>query len=365
MWTLLKTHTPMPLLPHSIRRLIPPERLFGLLLGLAVGLQLIIITYNHLSGFLVLEGIGAFLTRLLMGSVLSLLAIMLIALPDLYIIRYLDKSFHWNRQPFLRLGLQLMLTILFSTLVAILVTYISHRIGPYPEGLTVATRTNVLIFAVCNILLMILLEAWVFYMEGTQSRQKAQELERELSQVRFEVLKQQMNPHFMFNSLNVLSGLIGRDTEQAHRFIDEFSSIYRYVVDTIEQPVVSLKKELDFARSYLHLQQTRYGEHLQYSIDLPEALLDTYLPPLSLQLVLENACKHNLVSPEQPLQIDIFQQGGKLVVRNNLQPKISSGVSKGLGQKNLLKRYELVSKEAPEFRTEARHYTVLLPLIKE
>jgi len=223
----------------------------------------------------------------------------------------------------------------------------------------------VLIFAVCNILLVILLEAWIFYMEGAQSRQKAWELERELSQVRFEVLKQQMNPHFMFNSLNVLSGLIGRDTEQAHRFIDEFSNIYRYVVDTIEQPVVSLKEELDFARSYLHLQQTRYGEHLHYTIDIPGELLVTYLPPLSLQLVLENACKHNLISPEQPLNIEIFQQDGRLVIRNNLQPKISSVVSRGLGQKNILKRYEQVSDEAPEFWMETEHYTVILPLIKE
>jgi len=355
----------MPLFPYSIRRLIPPDRLFGLLLGLTIGIQLVIITYNHLSGFLVLRSTGEFLVRLVIGGILSLVAIIMITLPDLYIIRYLDRSFDWNRKPFLRLGLQFILSILFSTVVAILITFVSHTIGTYQEGLNRAIRSNVLIFAVCNILLMILLEAWVFFMESTQSRKKAQELEHELSQVRFEILKQQINPHFMFNSLNVLSGLIGKDTEQAHRFIDEFSSIYRYVVDTIEQPVVSLRKELDFARSYLHLQQTRYGEHLHYTIDLPSELLVTYLPPLSLQLVLENACKHNLISPEKPLHICIYQEKDKLVVSNNLQPKISSGVSRGLGQKNLLKRYELVSDEAPEFRMGAEYYTVILPLIEE
>lgn len=355
----------MQFIPGSLRSIIRPERLFGLLLGLAVGLQLIIITYNHLTGFLVLAGMGEFLIRLIIGSLLSLLAIMMIALPDLYIIRYLDKSFGWDRQPFLRSVLQFLLTILFAALVAIFITTVSHIIGVYPEGLLIATQNNVLIFAVCNILLMVVLEAWIFFVESTQSRRKARELERELSQVRFEVLKKQLNPHFMFNSLNVLSGLISQDTARAHRFINEFSSIYRYVVDTIEQPVVSLREELDFARSYLHLQQTRYGEHLHYSIDLPEALLDTYLPPLSLQLVLENALKHNLVSPENPLYIRIYEESSRLVVRNNLQPKISSGVSRGLGQKNLVKRYELVSEDLPEFRLEADHYTVILPLIEE
>lgn len=355
----------MPLISNRIRSIIPSDRLFGLMLGLAVSLQLIIITYNHLSGYLVLSGLGEFLTRLIIGSLLSLVAIVLTTYPFLYIIRYLNEVFDWKHHPFQRLSLQFFLTILFSTLVAIFITFVSHTIGPYPEGLLNATRNNVLIFAVCNILLIIVLEAWVFFIEGAKSKQEAQELESELAQIRFEVLKQQLNPHFMFNSLNVLSGLISRDTEQAHKFIDEFSSIYRYIVDMIEQPVVSLREELEFARSYLHLQQLRYGKYLRFTIDLPNAIMETYLPPLSLQLVLENACKHNLISPEKPLNISIYQEAGKLVVRNNLQPKISSGASKGLGQKNLVKRYELVSEALPEFRIETHHYTVILPLVEE
>jgi PAS domain S-box-containing protein len=188
-------------------------------------------------------------------------------------------------------------------------------------------------------------------------------VQKENLQSQFEILRQQINPHFLFNSLNVLSGLIGKDVAQAQLFIDEFSHIYRYVLETIEQPVSSLNKELDFMRSYLYLQQMRHGADLTWTVNIPAHLLEHVMPPLSLQVVLENALKHNIVNETRPLKIDISANSNSLIIRNRLQPKISKGESTGLGLKNLVKRYALISSLTPEFTIENNHYVAMLPLI--
>lgn len=167
----------------------------------------------------------------------------------------------------------------------------------------------------------------------------------------------------MFNSLNVLSGLISKDTGKAQQFIDEFSHIYRYVLETIEQPVTTLEKELDFMRSYLFLQQIRYGNDLSYAVDIPAHLLQLILPPLSLQVVLENAIKHNVINESKPLKIEVFSHNKHLVVKNNIQPKISMGKSTGLGLKNLTKRYAMISAKEPVFSVDTNYYIAKLPLI--
>ena len=234
----------------------------------------------------------------------------------------------------------------------------------YKDDIAGVLITNVLIYVVVNIIVVAVFEAWIFYIESDRAKQKADHLQEELSQIKFEVLKSQINPHFMFNSLNVLSGLINKDVKKAQLFIDEFSHIYRYVLEMIEQPVATVNKELDFARSYLFLQQIRYGNDLSYTINIPADLLELLLPPLSLQVVLENATKHNIVNETKPLHIEIFYDGFYLVIKNNIQPKISRGVSTGLGLKNLVKRYAMISDKEPLFLVETSHYIAKLPLIK-
>lgn len=200
--------------------------------------------------------------------------------------------------------------------------------------------------------------------ELTEANTQLLKVQKENLQSQFEVLKSQINPHFMFNSLNVLSGLMSKDIGKAQQFIDEFSHIYRYVLETLEQPVVTLEKELDFMRSYLFLQQIRHGNDLSWSVKIPSALLKWVLPPLSLQVVLENAIKHNIVNESKPLKIDIFSEETTLIVRNNIQPKISAVASTGLGLKNLVKRYGLISKFEPVFFVETGYYVAKLPLIE-
>ncbi len=200
--------------------------------------------------------------------------------------------------------------------------------------------------------------------ELTETNTKLLNVQKENLQSQFEVLKSQINPHFMFNSLNVLSGLINKDIGKAQQFIDEFSHIYRYVLETLEQQVVTLEKELDFTRSYLFLQQIRHGNDLSYTVNLPSSLLKWVLPPLSLQVVLENAIKHNIVNESKPLKIEIFSENNHLVVRNNIQPKISAVASTGLGLKNMVKRYRLISDFTPTFQVNTDYYVARLPLIE-
>ncbi len=348
---------------RGIHILISFQNLFKLLVGISVSIQLVVITFNHFSGYYILESSIEFITRLLLGTFLSLIASFMIAYPDLMIINRMNHHFSWEKSTFKRIVIQLGLSVLVAAVVAILITILSNSINPYKEGLHPNVIYNVLIFCVVNIILVLILEAWIFFIERDNSKEKSKELEGRLSQLRFEVLKSQIDSHFMFNSLNVLSGLIEKDTRKAQDFIDEFSSIYRYVLDTIEKPVVSVDEEINFARSYMFLQQIRYGEQLKFSIDLPTKILSALLPPLSLQVVLENACKHNLIDEEKPLQIAIRNENDSLVITNNIQLKISSRTSKGTGQLNLRKRYELLSDDLPEFRVGTNEYKVILPLI--
>lgn len=348
---------------NRIDRMIPISKLIKFVLTLVVIIQLILIVYNHYTGFYVLSGFVHFAIRVTSGIILSTIAGIIITIPDLLVIDYLNKRFGWNKKIIQRISIQLLFAIIIATIGSSVITVISHYISPYREGLIAILWLNALISSVINIIAMAILEAFLFFNESNQAQIKAKKLEQELSHIRFEVLKNQINPHFMFNSLNVLSGLIEKDTEKAQLFIDEFAHIYRYVLETIEKQVVTLKEELGFVRSYIFLQKIRYGESIVLTIDVKSELLKFLLPPLSLQLVLENAIKHNILSETQPLVIEIFYEDHCLIVKNNIQPKLSSVHSTGLGQINLSKRYQMVSDKHPEFSFINEFYIARLPLI--
>lgn len=346
----------------QIHSFISFPHLLKLLVGLALGIQIIIITYNHISGYSLLAGYSHFLAKLIIGASLSIIGGFLIAYPDLFLIQHMNKIAPWENSILKRITVELLLTALIGSFAAILLTSLSNSVHEYHEELASVFIGNILIFIVVNITIVIIFEAWIFFIESDRAKQKAKYLQEELAQIKFEVLKSQINPHFMFNSLNVLSGLINTDVKKAQLFIDEFSQIYRYVLETVENPVTSLKKEMDFMRSYFFLQQIRYGKTLHYSIDVPADSLKKLLPPLSLQVLLENAIKHNIVNESKPLQIEISVDGSSLIVKNNYQPKQSSH-STGLGLKNLVKRYKLISKLEPSFNIVNDYYIATIPLI--
>ena len=176
-------------------------------------------------------------------------------------------------------------------------------------------------------------------------------------------LQQKVNPHFMFNSLAVLSELIHQDVDKADEFISEFSNVYRYVLDLNDEPVVTVKQELEFLKSYLFLQKIRFGENLKIEKKLDEKALNAFIPPLSLQLLFENAIKHNQVSKTAPLSIFLKNDNGSLVVENSLNLRGDSVDSKGVGLKNLKEKYRLISEKQPEFFATDEAFVARIPLV--
>lgn len=192
------------------------------------------------------------------------------------------------------------------------------------------------------------------------------ELEKENVLAQYETLKNQVNPHFLFNSLNVLASLIKKKPEQAYTFTKEFAKIYRVALTLKENLLINLSEEIDFVQSYIYLQKMRFGESLHVNVNIPSHYLSCFVPPFSLQLIVENAIKHNIVSEDRPLFIDVYCEDQVLIVRNNLQIRSDhNGSSTGIGSKNLTQRYSLISKEQPLFYTDAAYYYVKLPLITE
>jgi len=193
-----------------------------------------------------------------------------------------------------------------------------------------------------------------------------QRLEQEKNEVHIRALQAQVNPHFLFNSLNSLSALIEDDPKQAGVFLDELSSVYRYLLRANEQALVSLADEMSFIRSYCHLLQTRHGNALQIICQIAPSLLNRQLPPLSLQLLVENAVKHNIILADRPLTIAIAtDEYDRLQVRNNVQRKTVRVASVGIGLANIWSKYQMLNQPIPSISEIDGFFVVTLPLISK
>ena len=193
---------------------------------------------------------------------------------------------------------------------------------------------------------------------------KAQALEKEKAIVMYESLKQQLNPHFLFNSLTSLSGLIDLDQQVAGNFLEQLSSIYRYILKNGDQELVSLQEELEFVKLYITLQKTRFKEGLQVQIKVPDEYLHEKIVPVTLQNMIENAIKHNIIDAGAPLIIEItVEDTDYLVVRNTLQRKsvVETSNKKGLAQFVSLYRY--MSDQPVLIRESGTHFEIRIPLI--
>jgi len=180
----------------------------------------------------------------------------------------------------------------------------------------------------------------------------------------FETLKSQVNPHFLFNCFNTLSSLIGEDRKQAEVFLDELSKVYRYLLRNNEDGLSSLQTELKFIQSYYRLLKTRHGEAVQLSIETDKKYDHYLLPSLTLQLLVENAVKHNVLSKNKPLVIDIFTTAGnKLIVSNNLQLRTIKVPSNKIGLENIKTKFELLNQYGFQVLKDPKTFSVVLPLI--
>lgn len=201
--------------------------------------------------------------------------------------------------------------------------------------------------------------------ERVQLLLKAERQAKENLISRFETLKNQVNPHFLFNSLNALSSLVHRNPDTAKDFIHKLSNVYRYIIEQKDNDVVELCEELTFMRAYFFLHKIRFSDNLNLVERLHGLSTQFLIPPLALQLLVENAIKHNIISSEHPLLIEVYAEPeGYLVIRNNFQKRKDGLVSTGIGLKNLCDRYSYLTDKEPAFYHDDQHYYAKVPLLK-
>lgn len=208
-------------------------------------------------------------------------------------------------------------------------------------------------------------EGAYFFGKWKESFALTQQLKNQQIKTQFEVLQNQMSPHFLFNSLNTLTALIAEDQKIAIDFTQTLSEVYRYILQNKERELVRLKEELIFSKAYVHLLQMRYPENLEVNFSIDSEYEERYIAPLTLQMLIENAIKHNIISKTEPLQINIYvDKNDVIVVKNNLQLKRTLEKSTKTGLANIRKRYEFLGQRDIEIITSQSNYMVAVPLIE-
>lgn len=200
-----------------------------------------------------------------------------------------------------------------------------------------------------------------FYAKAQVDRMRLDRFQLELQ---FESLKTQISPHYLFNCLNTVSSLLFKDTFMAEQFIRRMADTFRYVIDNQKQKLVTVREEVEFLKAYYYLLQVRYEQHLSLEINIPKNVYDTLIPPMTLQLLVENAVKHNKISKEHPLLIYLSAQDNTHLVVSNSKTVSEARESFQVGLANITKRYRFFSSEKVVIRNDAK-FTVILPVIKK
>lgn len=285
---------------------------------------------------------------------------------DVYIMQQLRKRFSDVNQTGLRVGLlfaeQAILT--FALLLLFFYGYDALNFLGYQFNGDHFRTTTFLVIAL-SFIVTIISESEFTLQQWKDSLAEKEQLQQLSLQQEFDSLKNQVNPHFLFNCFNTLSSLITEDKEAAETFLNELSKVYRYLLRNNRTSMTTLENELRFIQSYFQLLKTRHGEDaLQLHIEVDKRYEQYILPSSSLQLLVENAVKHNIVSKSSPLIIDIFTAAGNiLVVNNNLQTKQSKPMSTKIGLENIRNKYDLINQSGFQVLVDSKNFSVILPLI--
>jgi len=215
-----------------------------------------------------------------------------------------------------------------------------------------------------SVMVIAIYEAIYFYVELQNSIREEEQNKQAIIQSQLDALQNQSRPHFLFNSLNTLRDIIDQESkDDATKFVDKLSDVYRFILDSKDDNLIPLRKEIKFGKSYFHVQSERFGDNLSITWNIKVDVLDKFIAPLSLQLLLENAIKHNIISKSKPLSIDVFSEDNNLIVRNNIQLKSSNIASTQLGLKNIEKRYALLSEKTIVIHDDGDFFKVSIPLL--
>jgi sensor histidine kinase YesM len=279
-----------------------------------------------------------------------------------YLNRYLNLKISWVNQTLKRFIWGTVCMIIYTILILSFIQYFFFLIGIF--GSKWAPLESYIFALSITIFITLLVHSIAFLKSWRQAELNMEKLKNEQLSSQYEALKNQVNPHFLFNSLNALTSLVYENQDQAAYFIQQLSKVYRYVLDNREKEMVLLETELNFVESYLFLQKIRYGDNLKYTIKAENRKLYK-VAPLSVQMLIENAIKHNVISNEEPLEIIIsIDEDGYLVTRNKLQVKNIINEYSGIGLENIKARYGFFSNRKIIVEKTHNEFIVKLPLVR-
>lgn len=334
------------------------------LIAIASAFPVLYFTLSELSGGMFISFTNSFL-KIMGGYANSFALTFMISFSVDLCISYLQKKLPWNKVPLKRFLIEILLVSVVATIIMLIWLLFWYLFLDLPEEyesprfLFIGISTGI----VMTIILSSMSEGHYFFMEWKNSLLREQKLEKENIRAQYEALKHQMNPHFLFNSLNVLSSVVEKDVKTAQIFIDEFARVYRYILDISKENLVTVEKEMDIVNSFIYLQKIRFTHGFEIEIKVDKSVMNKFIPPLAIQTTVENALKHNIVSKEQPLYLNITGLENQIMVRNNYQPRIMSPSESGIGHKNIMEKYSLLkSEKSPNFHKENGHYLAILPV---
>ena len=290
-----------------------------------------------------------------------------LATGNTWIFTTLDKQIPWIEQPVKRLVVQVLSHTIYSGLVILVLNIILlYFIYPstYTEGYFYShLKSNLFVGLIITIFVLLIIQGERFFENWKTSLVRAERLEKEKALTQYQALRSQVNPHFLFNSLNTLSGLIHQDPDLADKYVAKLSEVYRYVLANQESEAVALEEELSFIRSYLYLLNIRYDGNVRYEIYYSGNTENYFIIPLGLQILIENAIKHNRISEKKPLVIEIRVNEKEITIKNDKRPRLNQEPSTGKGLSNLIRRYEILTTQKVKIEETETTFSVQIPLL--
>ena len=298
--------------------------------------------------------------------VLSILYTYVLGYGCTFISLKIENKFSWLEQPREKFFFHFVTLAVYSFIVSALLFYVfAYLVFDDNKWLT---WSEVLHQAKLPALISVFISAFFTGVEFLKNWRveavRAERLEKEKIATQYESLKNQVNPHFLFNSLNALSELVYENQELAVNYIRQLSEVYRYVLDSRHHEVATFQDELSFLDSFIFLQKIRFGDNLIINVELQKSNKD-YILPLSMQILLENAIKHNVVSEENPLKIDIYRKENYLIIKNKVNLKKSMDSGLGIGLENIKMRYKYLSEKPMTINETDGYFSVKIPILKE
>ena len=304
--------------------------------------------------------------NLLMEYVVNLIYSIILYMANMYVFRY----FYCKHKTDLYTSSHLVPAIasgIITTLIGIFIARLVHLTVFYNKSFSdFIAEEKIGYYWVSFIIAMVvtaIFYAFFYYRYKKERQVKEQKIIAGTASAQFDALKNQLDPHFLFNSLNVLTSLIEENPDHAQKFTTSLSKVYRYVLEQKNKELVTVDEEFAFAKTYMNLIKMRYEDSIVFSIPEKSSNPEAKVVPLSLQLLLENAVKHNRVTPNDKLKIEILEENNNLVVRNNLQTKQVIKKSSGVGLQNIYQRYQLLTKRKVLVEKTAEYFSVSLPML--